>query len=173
MINPPVGRAQAKCDRVIAIIAMHKRQRDDVITHSAFVLDAAPHPELSKESVRRLRVLLANDTVAETAVAGFESSVHAAARMEWLAELSMRSVEDFDRSSIRIVELQNLKHAALLRLALRAEAELYSSGSELVLHLGKFLRNDDPETEIEHIVAIVAMDYQAMVPIVGSQIESV
>ena len=58
-------------------------------------------------------VRLVNNAVAEPAAAGLEPAVHAPAGMEGPAEVNLRAVEDLDRVTARVGQLEHGQHAPL------------------------------------------------------------
>src|SRR5579859_5531403 len=112
---------------------------------------------MSVEALGRIDVALAHDAVAEAAGAGFEPPMHRAAGMERLGELGQRAVKDLDRIAARVIELQNLEHAALVGFVLGTDAALYSGFGQLPLHLREFVGAGDAKAQVCEVVAAVSM----------------
>src|SRR5271155_5506562 len=172
MVEPAVASGNSECDRVIAVVAMHEDQ-PGALALADCVLDAAAHSELHVEAPGRLDVALADDAVAQAAAARLEASMHAAAWMERLAELSERAMINLDWISVGVAQLHHFEHSALVGLVVRAYAELDSTFGQLTLHLRELVGTGNAQSQVCEVVAAVGMQHDPMMQIVHPQVASI
>ena len=173
VIQALLGWAYPKGHGVVTLITVHKNWRNRLLAPLNLVFHAAAHAQGTIKAIGRIRILLTDNTVPQSARAGLEPAVHATSGIERLAELYLRSVENLDRIAVGVCEFQHLQHTALGGLVRRSQAVGDARFGQLLLHLPELLGPGNPKAQVAQIVARVVVQDNPMMPVVQARVAAV